>query len=375
MARSAGQALDAFGRPLFVDGTYPQGRLVCASVFDLALATTDDDAFFTALGENGLFGGPWGSEVDAMTRDVRMLWMADWQRFKARRPLDLAHDEWFAAYAVDYARWLEEIDARENATYVRELLALYPDGVPFAEERARDAQRKALDAANPGLTAEIRARYPSLDRDLAAALRRLLHERGPAIARDGDELRSRFAAPMPPTLREILDAPSSDADFASALLGWLDAPLGNPPVGFDDQPEVGRMLWVLESLVTSLRVSGLEHFLLSHGVGRYFPKLGAWAKTVGAPTTVTYAKAATARLKALSGGKLPPMSDAKRIEAIRALERQDEAAGGKGLFLALDEEYATLVVAELEQRVRAYVREHRDAIERELLAAAQAVRG
>jgi hypothetical protein len=84
---------------------------------------------------------------------------------------------------------------------------------------------------------------------------------------------------------------------------------------------------------------------------------------------VAYAKAATARLKALSGGKLPPMGDAKRIEAIRALERQDEAAGGKGLFFALDEEYATRVGPELEQRVRAYVRE------RELLAAAAAVQG
>lgn len=365
--------IDAFGRPLFVDGSFPKGRPVCASVFELALATTDAATFFEALEDNGLFGGPWGSEVDAMTQDVRMLWMVDWQRFKAKRPLDLAHDKWFAAYATDYAKWLEDLGARENAAYVRELLALYPGSVPFAEERARDAHRKALEAANPALTAEIRARYPSLDRDLAAALRRLLQERGPAIARDCDEMRTRFAEPMPPTLGEILDARSSDADFAEALLAWLDAPQGNPPLGFDDQPEVGRMLWVLESLVTSLRVSGLEHLLLSHGVGRYFPKLGAWAKTVGAETTVAYAKAATARLKELSGGKLPPMGDAKRIEAIRALERADEAAGGKGLFVALDEEYATLVAPELEQRVRAYVRAHKDAIERELLTAAAAV--
>jgi hypothetical protein len=92
---------DVVGRPLFIDGTYPKGRPVCASVFDLALATSDDGAFFEALGENGLFGGPWGSEVDAMSRDVRMLWIADWQRFKARRPLDLAHDEWFASYGAE----------------------------------------------------------------------------------------------------------------------------------------------------------------------------------------------------------------------------------------------------------------------------------
>lgn len=371
---SPAPAADAFGRPLFVDGTYPKGRPVCASVFDLALATSDDSAFLGALLEdNGLLGGPWGDEMEAMSRDVRMLRLTDVQRFEMRRPLDFARHEWFAAYAVDYARWLEEIGARENAVYVRELLALYPGRVPFAEERERDAHRKTLEAANPGLTAEIRARYPSLDRDLAAALRRLLQERGPAIARDCDEVRTRFAVPMPPTLGEILDAPSSDADFAQALLAWLDAPQGNPPLGFDDQPEVGRMLWVLESLVTSLRVSGLEHFLLSHGVGRYFPKLGAWAKAVGAETTVAYAKAATARLKALSGGKLPPMGDAKRIEAIGALERQDEAAGGKGLFFELDEQYATLVAPELEQRVRAYVRAHRDDIERELLTASAAI--
>ncbi|HEV7957228.1 MAG TPA: hypothetical protein VGP10_08715, partial [Marisediminicola sp.] len=84
--------IDSFGRPLFVDGTYPMGRPSCASVFDLALAMSDNVAFFEALEDNGLFGGPWGERLEAMSRDVRMLWMTSWQRYKAKRPLDFVQD-------------------------------------------------------------------------------------------------------------------------------------------------------------------------------------------------------------------------------------------------------------------------------------------
>jgi hypothetical protein len=61
------------------------------------------------------------------------------------------------------------------------------------------------------------------------------------------------------------------------------------------------------------------------------------------------------------------------LSCSRCSVEQDEAAGGTGLFVALDKEYVTLVAPELKQRVRAYVRAHRDAIERKLLAAAAAV--
>ena len=113
------------------------------------------------------------------------------------------------------------------------------------------------------------------------------------------------------------------------------------------------------------------HFLYSVGIGRYFPKLATWAKKIGAPTTVAYAKAASAELKALNGGTLPSMGDARRIATMHALEEHDEAAGGRGLFDGLDQEYRVLVTAELTQTLRAYVREHVEEIERELFAAVE----
>jgi hypothetical protein len=66
------------------------------------------------------------------------------------------------------------------------------------------------------------------------------------------------------------------------------------------------------------------------------------------------------------------MADGQRIEAIHVLEQNDEAAGGRGLFDALDGEYRVLVVAELAQRLRAYVREHLEEIEQEEFAAVAA---
>jgi hypothetical protein len=134
------------------------------------------------------------------------------------------------------------------------------------------------------------------------------------------------------------------------------------------------MLWVLNSLATSVAASGMTHFLLSHGVGQYFPKLAAWAKTVGATETAAYATAATVELKRLNGGKLPPKADAPRIEAIQRLEHEDEAAGGRALFFALDEEYRGLVVTEIPARLRAYVREHQTEVETALMEAVDAAR-
>ncbi len=118
----------------------------------------------------------------------------------------------------------------------------------------------------------------------------------------------------------------------------------------------------------------MVHFLHSFGVDRYFPKLGGWAKTIGATTTVAYVKAASAELKRLNGGKLPPMGDQPRIAVIHELEQQDEAAGGRGLFVELDEEYGVLVVAELAMQLRSYVKAHLKDVEAEQMDAVKAAR-
>lgn len=366
--------IDSFGRLLIVDGTYPAGRLACESVFETALATTNSTAFSESFENGDLWGGPWSDEVDAMPRDLRMLHLTDWLLYTRKRPRSLAVHRWFVAVAHEYNKWLKEIGASDSSRYVGELVELYPNAVPFEDEQERDRHMTTAENENPEIWRDLRARFPALEDELAASIRPMLKSRGAAICRECEALRARFAAPMPRTLRDIVETPSTDAEFSDALTGWLDAPMGQPALGFEDQPEMGRMLWVLDALNTSLVVSGMSHFLYSVRIGRYFPKLAIWAKRVGAPTTVAYAKAASAELKALNGGTLPSMVDAKRIATMHELEEHDEAAGGRGLFDALDQEYRVLVTAELSQRLRAYVREHVEDIERELFAAVEAHR-
>lgn len=365
---------DRFARPLTIDGTTPTGRLSCASVIDAALETTDAASFFAAFGTNRFWAGPWGSKLEVMSQDARMLRMTEWLLYTRKDPRSLARHRWFAAYGVEYQRWLREIGAGESGRYVRELLDLYPGGVPFDVEVERDRLMTAAEKANPELWTELRRRYSSLEEELAACWRRLLLERGVTIGAECDALRARFAEPLPPTLSAIAGASSTDAEFSAALIHWLAAPKGPPKIGFDKQPEVGRMLWVLDALHTSVFVDGMTHFLYSNGVGTFFSSLATWAETIGAPTTAAYAKSASEVLRTLNGGQLPSMVDGPRIEAIKAFEEHDEAAGGRGLFDALDQEYRVLVTAELSQRLRAYVREHVEDIEHELFAAVEAHR-
>jgi hypothetical protein len=262
---------DQFGRPLIIDGTYPTGRLACASVIDLAIATTDAASFFAAFEDGEFWGGPWSDEVDAMPRDVRMMHMSDWLLWLRKRPRSLAVHRWFVVVGRDFERWLREIGAFDTERYVRELFDLYPNGVPFETEVERDRQMTAVEKINPDIWRQLRARYPSLEDELAARIRLLLEKRGKTIAEACEALRTRFGEPIPLTLTEIVEASSTDAEFSAALSHWLNAPKGRPELGFDKQPDIGRMLWVLDALARSVFVSGMAHFLHSYGIGRYFP--------------------------------------------------------------------------------------------------------
>ena len=365
--------LDSFGRPLFVDGTFPRGRLSFASVFDTALATADGPAFLAVLDDSLLWGGPWATELSAMSPDVRMLRFVEWILWTRKRPRSLVEWDNLVPYAAELPRWLDAHGAEHTARYVRELLALYPNSTPIEDALARGKHLTAHEKANPAIWKDFRARYSMLEEELALQLRRWLERDGARVAAEADEVRTRLAMPLPPSLAEIVAAPAADDEFLQALLAWLDAPLGNPALGFDRQPAAGRMLWTLVALHTSLAVDGTTHFLLSYGVGAGFSKLAAWAKTIGATATAAYAKDATAELKRLNGGKLPPMGDVNRIKAIRALEQGDEANGRAGLFVELDDAHRSAVVAELPGRIRDYVTTHRADVEREQLAAAAAL--
>ena len=165
-----------------------------------------------------------------------------------------------------------------------------------------------------------------------------------------------------------------DLSFVSELVTWLDAPKGKPSLGFDRQPPVGRMLWVLAALAMSVESDGMTHFLLSAGVGEHFLEVPNWARTIGASETAHYGEQAVARLASLNGGTLPSMEDAERRAAIRRLEREDAAEGGEGLFEGLDEEYRDVVVEELPARLRAFVASNADEIQRVLMQAAEEAR-
>jgi hypothetical protein len=368
-----GFVLDGFGRPLFVDGSFPKGRLSCASVIDTALATADTPAFLAALSGNLLFGGAWATDVSQMSRDVRMLYFVEWILWARKYPRSVVEFRQLVPYSADLERWLDEHAMVHTARYVRELFALYPNSIPIEDELARGKHLTAHEKANPTIWKDFRDRYPMLEDELGRQLRIWLERDGGRVGAEADAVRTRLAEPMPRSLPEIVAATATDDEFLEALLAWLDAPLGRPALGFDRQPATGLMLWTLYGLHASMAVDGTTHFLLSYGVGKGFSKLAGWAKKIGATTTVAYAKDASAELKRLNGGKLPPMGDANRIKAIRALERADEANGGAGLFLKIDESYGPSVAAELPARIRAYVTTHLAEIERELLDAAKAV--
>ena len=211
---------DRFNRSLTIDGTFPQGRLSCASVIDTAQETTDATSFFAVFGKNKFWAGPWGSKLDAMPRDLRMLRMTEWLLYTRKDPLSLARHRWFAAYGLDFEQWLGEIGAAESGRYVRELLDLYPGGVPFEVEVERDRLMTAAETATPDLWSKVAQRFPFLEDELASHLRRVFRERGVAIGEECDALRARFAEPLSPKLRTIAEASSTDADFSAALVHW-----------------------------------------------------------------------------------------------------------------------------------------------------------
>lgn len=364
--------VDKFGRPLFKDGDYPDGRMACASVIDLALAAPPSDDFYEIFVTYRFFSGAWGSALDQMSRDVRMLVMTAHFLWLWRKSWvdSVLRDEYFINHMAEWQMWFDQLGATRTACMVRDLMSLYPNKQPPVTPLERGLYiRDQIEARNPDVWKEICARYPALDRELAPLLRRVLQERGAAIGHDADKLRATLAAPLPLPLAEIV-ATSSDIDFEDALIGWLDAPRGNPALGFDHQPPTGTMLWVLCGLHTSVAVTGMTHFLKSWGVGCHLTRLSAWSKRIGATTTAAYARAASAELKRLNGGRLPSMADSRRIPALEQLEDEDQASGGTGLFDTIDDAFRDSMLKEFGPRLRAYVTANVASIEAEQLAAA-----
>jgi hypothetical protein len=358
---------DQFGRPLVIDGTFPRGRLSCQSAFQLALGASDAHEFFAALDDEAkLWGGPWADELSRMSPDLRTLRLSDLLPTSVTYPASFAEDQAIADYGAELERWLRVHGASRAAAYVAELLALYPDSTPMSDPDERANHLSEFEAQHPDAFQEIGGRYLDIADDLVGPLKTLLREHGDEMARTGEALRAECAPPARRTLAEIMTV-TDDVEFTGDLVEWLDAPGDGPKLGFDRQPKVGRMLWVLAALVISTEADGMTHFLNSAGIGQYFPKLQAWCKLIDAPATLAYVKRATAQLKRLNGGRLPQMGDAVRLRTIRVLEANDEASGGTGLFEVQDAEYRDVVMEELPRRIRAFVTMNRAAVEGEIL--------
>lgn len=163
------------------------------------------------------------------------------------------------------------------------------------------------------------------------------------------------------SLADIVEITADDphragVQFEYELIHWLNEPPGRgEKVNFERQPEVGRMLWVLFALATSLEVSGMFHFLNSHGINRHFYHVKKWAKAAGATTTARYMAKAE---KLIPDGPLPVDDEAAFYERVEDLDLNEE-----DLFLALDREYRDVVVEEIATCLREYVRTHQKEIE------------
>jgi hypothetical protein len=158
-----------------------------------ALATRDATAFHASFVKEKFWAGPWASAVDAMSHDVRMFRLTKVVLFTRRDPRSMADDDWFAAYGVDFEQWLQGIGAVDTARYVRELLNLFPDGVPIEDRLDRGQHLTATEKEAPEIWRQLRARYPTLEGELAERLRVVLEERGPVIAAECDALRVKYA--------------------------------------------------------------------------------------------------------------------------------------------------------------------------------------
>ena len=314
-----------------------------------------------------MWGGPWAEQLSQMSADLRALRLGDLLFFSVSFPIELLEWQEFSEYAAELKAWLDNHGAVKSARYVAELLAIFPRGRPITDTELRADFLSTVEADEPDRLGEIGSRYSDIGADLVSPLRTMIQRRGGELALECEQLRKKFAEAMPLTLTEIVQI-ADDHAFRRALVQWLDAPTGRPALGFDRQPD-------LEAFATSVEVDGITHFLYGAGVGAFFGKLEGWAKTIEASRTREYVRAATAHLKQLNGGKLPPMKDSAREAAIERLESEDRDAGGRGLFEALDEEYGQLVTAELSRKIRDYVGSKSGEIEQVVLENAARYRG
>ena len=146
-----------------------------------------------------------------------------------------------------------------------------------------------------------------------------------------------------------------DAQFLDALVHWLNEPPGRGEVvGFERQPEVGRMLWVLKALHTSLAVSGLRHFLETGMIGRHLYDAERWARQLGAMRTAVY----LTRAAALGPSGRIPVQDEERFAFLESLEGTNANP-----FSRIDQEYRDAVLDEVADSVRSFVRDHSSEIE------------
>src|SRR5207249_8833002 len=121
-----------------------------------------------------------------------------------------------------------------------------------------------------------------------------------------------------------------------ALVHWLNEPPGRGEVvGFERQPEVGRMLWVLKALHTSLAVSGLRQFLETGMIGRHLYDAERWARQLGAMRTAVY----LTRAAALSPSGRIPVQDEERFAFLESLEGTNANP-----FSRIDQEYRDAVL-------------------------------
>jgi hypothetical protein len=162
-------------------------------------------------------------------------------------------------------------------------------------------------------------------------------------------------SPAAPTLQQLVAKRyPHEKDFSAALINWFNRHSSQGYLPFDDQPEIAKAIWTLDALVVSLSVSGATHFLM--GMGSQLRRLGDYARLVGAPVTEAFAHELVAEVKRLGRGKLPAETSSAVASTVHGFEQRDMAAGGEGLFLALDDEYSGAVIEEIEARLRPFVK-------------------
>ncbi len=266
-------------------------------------------------------------------------------------------EEDVGAFAHQAVTWCENVGAERAASYLAAAIALFPDGQVPADHWARMECVLRLEEQDPNLFEALDREYQGATSDLLVRLQQHLREHDDELVDAlGAARRAGSEASKLATVLEIADP-----------LKFLDALMERNNLGYEDlthQSEIVQMILVLRMLYLEVESQGIWKFLEDHIVGGYVREIAAWSCTIGSPRGVAYMEA----VAALGPEGRVPEDPVKRRAWIRDVQLETTVLDPEDAFDKLDAEHRG-ATGEIVERLRAYLRSHREETEAGLASA------